>query len=156
MRLARLPRLVTGIRDRGEPGRPHDPKAFGQARHAVAALENGRADGFSPDRVLQDHRLARIETRTESVLVLCNTARPPIAFQAGDREPADHRRAAFVSPIRIAALFEALTEFQTLDADWLMEEVTPDILAELGRAELDQVAYHRPERIGDIVFNDWD
>ncbi len=62
----------------------------------------------------------------------------------------------FVEPVSLAGIFSTLTEFQPLDADWLATEPTPELLMDLGPAELEQVNYWKPQRIGELIFNYWD
>jgi hypothetical protein len=62
----------------------------------------------------------------------------------------------FIAPASLASAFASMTEFHPLDADWLAADLRAELLADLSPAELEQVKYWKPQRIGDVVFNCWD
>ena len=152
-RLQRLPRSITGLFDKEGPFRSVDAKSFKRSCHLVAQMEGGSAEAFRLDLSLRNYHSARLITRAERVFVLCNVTYPYVAFSP--MEESTHRDRTFVTPVFQAA-FETLTDLQPLDADWLMSDVTQDLLAELPPWEAKHVRYWEPDHVGDVIFNEWD
>lgn len=48
------------------------------------------------------------------------------------------------------------SDLRPLKLNELLQAYSPDALAELERSELDQIAYWKPQRLGDIIFNWYD
>jgi hypothetical protein len=149
-----LPPRITGFFDRSEPPRTLDREAFKAACHLVAGMDRGSVEGLDFGLVARSYYAATVRTKTDHFSVLCNSVYPylafvpPSSFSFTDLE--------FVAPPSLAPLFSSLTEFQPLDADWLKDDLRPELLANLAPAEMEQVRYWKPQRIGDVVFNYWD
>jgi hypothetical protein len=149
-----LPRGITGFFDRLESPHALEAKAFKVACYLVARMEGGSVESLVFDRLARSYYAATIRTKTDHASVLCNAMYPylafvpPGAFGFTDLE--------FVAPVRLASAFASMTEFQPLDADWLRDDPRPGLLANLAEAELEQMKYWKPQRIGDIIFNYWD
>ena len=156
MRLQRLPPHITSFFDGGEPPRSLDGATFKKACHQVAHMDGGLVENIELNLVGRSYYDATIRTRTEHLTVLCNSVYPYLAFVPPSSFGPGPTDLTFVKPVHVGSLFSRLTEFQPLDADWLAAELPPDLLADLGRSELEQVGYWKPSRIGDVMFNNWD
>lgn len=154
MILDRLPPRITGFFGRSELPRAIEPKAFKVACHLVARMEGGSVESVDFDLVARSYYAATLRTKTDHASVLCNSVYPYLAFvPPGTFGFADLE---FVASVSLVCAFANLTEFQPLDADWLRDDPHPELLANLAEAELQQVDYWKPQRIGDIIFNYWD
>lgn len=157
-----LPRGVTGfLGRRGEERGTVDLKAFKQAcfatarsvRAKVAEVRGAGSDGMA--RSCHHARLRLDQGPTPAILVLCNAHAPLVAFA----DPAHHVAASpvFVDARNLAErLGQVAVDFRMLSVADLEQPVRPNAIAELNDAELQQVRYWRPSRIGDVVFNHWD
>ena len=154
MILDRLPPHVTGFFDRSEPPSAVEPEGFRAACHLVAGMEGGSVESLDLDRAARSYYAAAVRTRADHLTVLCNATHPYLAFVA----PGAFGFTAleFIAPVSLASAFASMTEFQPLDAVWLGAELRADLLVDLASAELEQVKYWKPQRIGDLVFNCWD
>ena len=152
IRLQRLPRSITGLFDREGSFRSVDAKRFKSACHVVAQMEGGSAEAFRSDLLLRNYYSARLITRAERVVVLCNATYPYVAFSPV--EESTWRDRTFVTPAFQAA-FEVLTDLQPFDPDWLMSDVTRDMLAALPPWEVKHARYWEPDYVGSVIFNEW-
>ena len=152
IRLQRLPRSITGLFDKEGPFRSVDARSFKSACHVVTQMEGGSVEAFRSDLLLRNYYSAWLITRAERVLILCNATYPYVAFSP--LAESTWRDRIFVAPVFQAA-FETLTDFQPLDADWLMSDVTRDMLAALPPWEVKHVRYWEPDHVGSVIFNEW-
>ena len=154
MILDRLPAHITGFFDRSAPPRALDSQAFEAACHLVAQMEDGSVETLDFQLVARSYYVATVRTSSDHLSVLCNSVYPylafvpPGAFGFTDLE--------FVAPVSLASTFSGLTEFRSLDANWLMTDLQPAHLADLASVELRQIKYWKPHRIGEVIFNRWD
>ena len=156
MRLERLPPHITSFFDGRERPRSLDGATFKKACHQVAHMDGGVVENIDLNLVGRSYYGATIRTRTEHLSILCNSVYPYLAFVPPHSFGADPTDLTFVEPVHVGSLFSSLTEFQSMDADWLAAELPSDLLADLSRSELEQVGYWKPSCIGDVVFNNWD
>lgn len=162
-----LPRGVTGFHGRqGEGPGTVDLKAFKQACFAAARSVRAKVievRGAGSDGTARSYHQALLrldqggtpQGRAPAILVLCNAHAPLIALA----DPAHHVAASPVF-IDVPALAERLgqvaADLRMLVVADLEQPVTPESIAELNDAEVQQLRYWRPARIGDVVFNHWD
>ena len=154
MILDSLPPGITGFRDRSERPRALEPEAFKVACHLVAGMEGGCVESLDFDLLARSYYTATVRTRTDQASILCNAIYPYLAFVPPGR--IGFTDLEFVAPVSLASVFASLTEFQPLDADWLSDDPTPELLANLADADVEQVKHWKPQRIGEIIFNYWD
>jgi hypothetical protein len=62
----------------------------------------------------------------------------------------------FVDCGQLAGVFEEMGGYEMVSRDELERPVRPAELCHLSSAEMEQVKYWKPTRVGDIVFNYWD
>lgn len=156
MKLDRLPRRITGLNDQLEPPPSVDAIAFKRSCYLVAQMDGGSVEDIDSDLSGRSYYAATLRTSIDHVSVLCHSVYPFVAFVLpgcfGLRCP----DLTFVAPVRLAAAFSALTEFQPLDIEWLATDLRPELLVDLAPVELEQVKYWKPQRIGELIFNYWD
>lgn len=149
-----LPRGVTGF-DAFDDGVP--VKRFTAACHAAARQVAGRVHQVRTayDRVTPNFHEALITlgNRPEMVRVLCNVHYPIAGFAT----PAAYEGDVYLEFIDCPELAEALSaEFSIITRQDACASVAEELVAQLGDAELNQIRYWRPQRIGDVIFNYWD
>ena len=154
MNLDRLPRCITGFSDDPAPPDLIGPEAFRAACSLVAGMERGSVESFDPDLLSRSYYAATVRTATDHLSVLCNSVYPYLAFVPPNSF--GFTVMEFVEPVSMASLFTRMTGYQPLNAAWLKSDLRPEILADLGPAELKQLRYWRPRRTGDVIFNYWD
>ena len=74
---------------------------------------------------------------------------------ADAKEP-PYLKVPFVDWPELEAELATVSEWEYLSAEFLNQRVSAEITARLGKGELDQIEYWDPEKIGDVVFNNWD
>lgn len=149
-----LPKGVTGC-DAPDEGVP--VKRFTSACHVAAQQVAGRVQQVRPayERVTPNFHeaLVTLRDRPEMVRVLCNAHYPIIAFAT----PAAHEGDVYLEYTDCPELADALSpEFSIITQQEACAGVVDELVAALGEAELHQMRYWRPQRIGDLIFNYWD
>jgi hypothetical protein len=149
-----LPKGVTGF-DAPDDGVPI--KRFRAACHAAARQVAGRVQQVRPadEQVTPSFHeaLMTLRDKLETVRVLCNAHYPIVAFTTAATHEGDLRLEFMDCP----ELAEALrTEFSIITRQEACADITDEVVALLGDAELQQMRYWRPQRIGDVIFNYWD
>jgi hypothetical protein len=149
-----LPKGVTGF---DSPGEGVPLKRFTSACHAAARQIAGRVE-----QVLEAYKqvtpnfheaLMTLRDRLAIVRVLCNAHYPIVVFATRATHEGDMRLEFSDCP----ELAEALgVGFSIITRQEACAGVTDELVAELGEAELLQMRYWRPQRIGDVIFNYWD
>lgn len=156
MRLDTLPRGITGFC--APQGISVDAKKFTASCYQVAQAGGGKIRSVIEDLHIRNYFAAILTIRDCQISVLCNSVFPYIAFVSSD-EYCFHEL-TFVAPSPFFGLFEDLTPFSPLDADWLESDIEPEHLALLGDDEVNQLTYWkksaRIHRVGDVIFNFWD
>lgn len=149
-----LVRGITGFRDSSDPPLSStDRRAFLAALHtaarevhAVIRSERGR------DPVANFLEMEVTTPDGDELTVLVNDHEPLVAFSPGSPAPT-----RFVSYPELALALEAAdAQFRVLEPAELNRSVTDSDLTHLGEAELDQVAYWKPQTLGEVIFNRWD
>jgi hypothetical protein len=156
MILDRLPQNITGFFDKGDQPRSLDAGSFKQACHLVAQMDGGTVDGVDLNLLGRSYFAATIRTNSDHLSVLCNSVYPYLAFVPPNTFGLGAPELTFVEPIHLAAAFASATNFQPLDAIWLQSDLLSGLLAELAPADQSQLAYWKPRRVGDVIFNSWD
>ena len=98
-----------------------------------------------------------LDRNQKRVRVVCNEFYPIIAFC----RPRKAEQAAGLCfelcymdcPELTAQLCDRFTVLTAVEAE---SGVTPELIGQLGEAELHEMNYWKPERIGDVIFNYWD
>ncbi|HZT80161.1 MAG TPA: hypothetical protein VFA26_08065 [Gemmataceae bacterium] len=152
--IVKLPRGITGFWAVGEQAPPaSDTRAFRGHCHEVARrLGGGVLSVEEPSH--RNFTVGTVATAAGSVAVLLNARYPFIGFAEPPR-----KGEVFLQFRDSSALAEVLREFgvyEVLPASELERRPTPDDLGALSEAELELVAYWRPQRVGDLIFNYWD
>ena len=149
-----LPKGVTGF-DAPEGGVP--VTRFTTACHTAARQARGRVNQVRAayEQVTPNFHEALVSLRDgdETVRVLCNAHYPIVAFTS----PAAHEgdvRLQFVDCPQLAGALSG--EFSIVSAQDACAGISSAAVAQLGEAELDQMRYWNPQRIGDMIFNYWD
>jgi hypothetical protein len=149
-----LPRGVTGF---DAPNDSVSAKRFTAACHDAARQVGGRVVEVRDaiERVTPNFDEAWISGSdgSEAVRVLCNTHHSIVAFAS----PAAHERDVCLELVDCPQLARVLSAgFRILGGDEAGTEISSEATAQLSDAELDQMRYWNPQRIGDLIFNYWD
>ncbi|KZZ84438.1 hypothetical protein [Bacillus sp. SJS] len=123
---------------------------FNAARASQASLEQFKEPGY-PFNFYH----AKIKTRTNQFHLLLNEHYPYLAFASA----AEYGNIQFIDPPELADAF--LPFYRILSKEELNERVIwrKNLLEnenELNEAELRELSFWKPERVGDIIFNYWD
>ncbi len=101
---------------------------------------------------------AEVSLAGERVTVLCNYLYPYIAIVPLSQDGFCKR--TFLPPGALGAAFGEMTDLQPLDPGFLETDLTPRLLEQLGHGELHELRYWQrcgmAERVGDVIFNNWD
>ena len=149
-----LPKGVTGF-DAPKTGVPVN--RFTAACHAAARQVAGRVLQVRPayEEVTPNFHeaLMTLRGRPEAIRVLCNAHYPIVTFAAPTAHEGD-ARLEFMDCPELADAFRA--EFVIMTSHEACSGVADELVAQLGEAELHEMCYWRPQRIGDLIFNYWD
>jgi hypothetical protein len=149
-----LPKGVTGF-DAPNDGVP--VKRFTTACHTAARQARGQVQQVRAayEQVTPNvhEALVTLRNASETVRVLCNAHHPIVAFTSPATREGDVRL-RFVDCPELAAVLSS--EFNILTSQEAGAGVSSDVVAQLGEAELEQMRYWSPRRIGDVIFNYWD
>jgi hypothetical protein len=151
-----LPKGVTGFYSaRDDEPLTVETKAFTAFCYGVARSVDGKVLNVDTRQIVRNYYRADIQLANCSLYqILCNTYHPLIAIaleaQKGEIYP------QFVDEPALSSALSAMGTFEVLSTQVL--EMAPDKVntALLGKAELEQVLYWKPEIIGQILFNHWD
>ncbi|HEV7279653.1 MAG TPA: hypothetical protein VGN57_05520 [Pirellulaceae bacterium] len=148
-----LPHGVTGFYAAGDsPLAEIDLTSFRRRCFESAQRLKGRV--ISKDdgrRASQNYYAATIELPDRSAAIVINAFVPIVGF-AKANEPIFE----FLDLPELAELFVASGEVEVWDRAALERPVTADDMRASAPAELEQVKYWRPRRVGDVIFNSWD
>jgi hypothetical protein len=152
--MQRLPRGITGF---DATDHRVSVLSFTTACHAAARQLRGRVQHVrdAAGQVTPNFHEALVSWNdgAEAVRVLCNAHHPMIAFASPTNCEGD-TRLDFVDCPEVAGPLRA--EFHILSLETVCAGTSPEALVQLGDAELDQMRYWKPQRIGDLIFNFWD
>ena len=149
-----LPCGITGFWRVGEQPPPAtDINTF--CRHCYEAARKLGGHVLSIEK--PNHRSFAVGTLAfpaDQVAVLLNAQYPIIGFA----EPAMSGELSlrFRDSAVLAEVFHELRVYAVLSASELERRPTSGDFGALSEAELAQVAYWRPQRVGDVIFNYWD
>ncbi|MFO1487176.1 MAG: hypothetical protein U1F65_01745 [Verrucomicrobiota bacterium] len=90
---------------------------------------------------------------SEGISILCNAHFPIVAFAQPVRRPGDLRVRFLDCPYAADDFKKKFTIMTRAEAE---AGISPTMILKLGPAELDQMRYWNPTRLGDLVFNFWD
>jgi len=149
-----LPKGITGFYSAGDKPTQVNPRLFSKACYSIITSKNAEvlciSTQLEPDK---SYYYAALELSGRSVLILCNTNTPFIAFA----EPGnDVIYEEFIDDVDLASVFEAIKPFKVLPADVLNATPQDNHLSELSEAEISQIKYWNPRRLGEIIFNHWE
>src|SRR5262249_38899855 len=153
-----LPRGVTGFREQNDPELPVcNFKAFRGHCYEVNRLLRGNVNNISfvEDLIAKNHVVAILDLPLGIVSVLLNAYFPIIGFAEPHCGITNHLH-HFLRIPELAHAFEGFGCYQVMSASELDQPVSEDACQELSPAEIKQIRYWRPMRIGDVVFNFWD
>lgn len=152
-----LPRGITGFRHSDdEPLPATDLKAFREHCFSAARSLSGRVKlvEMPYSRGTTNFATAVLELPEGAVVVLLNAHFPIIGFARPPRE--GQVLFHFMDMPGLADLFRSLGVYEVVTAPDLERPIVEEDLSRLGPAEMEQVRYWRPARVGDLLFNDWD
>ena len=154
----RLPRGITGFWESGEDPPPAtDLRAFRGHCHAAAHCVGGRVHSVmepNPGGVCRNFAVGVLVLTYDAVAVVLNAHYPILAF--ADPPAEGDVLLQFTDCPELADVFSAFDVYQVVSASEWEQPPTPTALRDLSPAERGQVAYWKPRRIGDVVFNCWD
>jgi len=151
-----LPRGVTGFWDRkAGPPRTDVPAFHGHCYEAVRWVR-GKVVSFTEPypSVKDNYAVAVHDIAAGAVAVLLNAHHPILAF--ADPKGATSSYFEFRDVPELADFFRGLGVYTLASAAELNERPTSAHLRDLSPAELKQVKYWEPRRVGEVVFNFWD
>ena len=149
-----LPAGVTGF---NPPEHEVDFKGFKQVCYETARRLKGRVHEVRAayEEVTPNFHEAILSfyDDPERVRIICNAHFPIVAFC----RPATREGDIQLEYIDCAKLADQLRDsFTVLSAAEASAGVSSELTSNLGEAELDQMRYWSPQRIGDVIFNHWD
>ena len=149
-----FPKGTTGFFSVGDTIPVVDPKEFSKACYHLATGLKAKVISITTQlQTARNYYQADMEIRDQTILILCNTTHPFIAFA----NPSDAFVCGdFFDDAELASLIEVIEPFIVLPADVLNSEPETEQLSELSDTEISQIEYWRPSRLGDVVFNHWD
>ena len=148
-----LPNGVTGFyRVEDSEPRSLNGKQFKQLCFDFVSRIRGRVISISPPQYPANFYCAQVEISKELIYILLNEHYPYLTF-ASSVELGDIK---FIDVPALHALFDSF--YQVTGTAVLNTSVDQSSLLklELNSAELEQIAYWKPETIGQIIFNHWD
>jgi hypothetical protein len=152
-----LLRGITGFRDVGdEPLPASDLGAFRTHCFTAARLLSGRVSRieFPSSHTSNNFASSVLELRDGLVAVVLNAHFPVIGFAEPLREGG--MRLRFVDVPELAEVFRGFGVYSVVEASDFERSVHDEDSSRLTPAELKQIRYWKPSRVGDLVFNFWD
>jgi hypothetical protein len=152
-----LPRGITGFRHVDDPPLPVSDFAVfrGHSYAAARALGGCVRSVEAPVRGAEaNFARAILELPGGPIAILLNAHFPVIAFADPPAESAAPVR--FIDAPALAERFQRFGTYEVWSGSELEVPLTPEACKQLAGAELEQVQYWRPRRVGDLVFNFWD
>lgn len=158
---SRLPRGATGFRDlRSEPLPLTDAQVFASVCYEAARLVHGRVLEIRRPEVTPDFRTAVIR-RGESIAAVLGHMHLPvlaIAQVSADRVIFGDGYGVIFGDGRVCLeeALRSLDAFQVLTSTELNMPISLIDMSGLDRAERRQIAYWKPQTLGELLFNHWD
>jgi hypothetical protein len=149
-----LPRGVTGVK--ADTYSQTDVRAFRGHCYEAARRVRGKVISFTEPypSVTDNYAVAVLDTAAGAVAVLLNAHHPIVAL--ADPAGVEKSYFEFRDVPALADYFRGLGVYTVPSAAELNERPTAAHLRDLSPAELKQVKYWEPRRVGEIVFNFWD
>jgi hypothetical protein len=147
----KLPNGVSGFYD-SEANKPPqiDGKQFKQLCCHFAASNGGKVMGFKSPHSSANFYNAQVEIFGLVFYIMLNEHYPYLAFAAAI-ESGD------IQFVDIPVLSEQFSlYYHVLDTKELSVPIKDKHKSELNSAELQQISYWKPEKIGQVLFNFWD
>ena len=151
----RLPKGITGFRMARDAPLPNvDLRTFTGLTYAAAHMIAAEVVAFAPEvDTIRNFHIAVLPTPKYTRSILCNGVHPVIAFV---RDRCESSPPDFIDAPNLRRVYEQTGQFRVLKQSDLNSYPHANMLAELGKAEIAQIHFWKPQRIGDIVFNHWD
>jgi len=149
---------ITGFRHVDDPDLPVcDLSAFRAHCHAAARLVGGRVtrNARRPVGVEANFALTVLEVSGVQIAVLLNCHFPVVGFAVPPAE-GENVPLQFRDQDSLAEVFKASGVYEVKTRAELECPVGERDFGSLAQAEIWQVNYWRPARVGDVVFNFWD
>ena len=149
-----LPRGVTGFYDHTEAPPPSvDLKVFRALCHRLTrAIGAQLTEPESDEALVHNYDVTPITFRGESYLIVCNRHEPLLGI-ATHFDGYDLIRFGDL-PVQLDQV--DFGPFHLISGVTLNEEPTAELYSELSPVELEQIDYWAPEKVGHIIFNQWD
>lgn len=155
-----LPYGVTGFYDPKENPPPFiDGKPFKQLCFTVITSNGGKVINFIEPQIGTNFFEVEIQVFNKHMYILLNAHYPFLAFASS----VDFGNVIFIDVPQLYNEFSPyyrVMSVHELNEPLLMKEVKGKIVVEneneLNDAELKQIAYWKPQKIGDVVFHFWD
>jgi hypothetical protein len=149
-----LPKGTTGFFGVGDKLPQVNPNHFSKACYKIVSETNAKVLCISTQLESgKNYYYAALEITDRSVLILCNTCHPLVSFAIPGNEI---NYEEFIDDAVLESVFESFKRFKVLAADILNAAPQSKQLSELSEAEISQIKYWSPKRLGEIVFNHWD
>jgi hypothetical protein len=149
-------KLPSGITGYGMAGDEHavDAKYFTSICYAVAQQLRARLiECKTEHNAVSTYYYAVFQLGERRVMALCNRY---CGFMAFSPDEYDHQPYGFVDEPGLASAFGGYAGLHILSREVLETYPSSEHLAEFSEAELRDIAYWKPGRLGDIIFNWWD
>jgi hypothetical protein len=149
-----LPRGITGF-DAPKAGvgvKPFAQACYAAARDIAGHVASIRSGADDPSRNYHE-AILKLSQDGEGIRVLCNVHYPIFAFVSAAKSSGD-LRLDFVDRPDLAKAFPA--DFSVLSAQEASLQVSDELIANLSKAEVEQLRYWRPSCVGELIFNYWD
>jgi hypothetical protein len=153
-----LPKGITGFGENGDqPSLLSDMKPFLTACYDAARRLGGNvvASEIAYSRQTNNFAVVTVTIPGRTFAALLNAHYPIVGF--AEPIPAHQQDIRFMDAPAFAEALVASGNFEVLSKDDLESPVTPDTVDGLAEAELTQVRYWKPQRLGEIIFTfSWD
>lgn len=154
----KIPRGTTGFRYFKEAPLPEtDRRAVAELSYQWARNLGGTVEQILPPSLTSTYYaavLAHGQYEVQHVTVLFHRHLPLLALVS--HPPRDLDDLCVIDDPIVTEAMPDYSEFQLLAHDQLAAPVTSTSLSELAATELNQIAYWKPETIGEVLFNLWD
>ena len=150
-----LPQGVTGFRHAEEPPLSEiSIRSLETACWEAARRLHGSVLSTRPAGIATNFHTFEISLPEQKVSILCNAHFPLIGFA----EPIapGQQVFSFVDVSGLAAVLKSIGGLEVLTAGELKSPLVQESISDLSPAELKQVAYWRPQTVGEVIFNCWD
>lgn len=149
----KLPNGVTGFYSSVVDNPPRvNGKQFKQLCFEFAYRNQGKVLDFITPQYPSNYYRAQVEILKSRFYILLNEHYPYLAFASGVRFGKIKFIDNHVLTERFSSFYKIISK-RDLNAPFTQRHIKK---AEMNRTELEQIAYYKPETIGQIIFNNWD